>query len=216
MFSHETIWLAIDRLAQTMGYSTSGLAKKAGLDPTSFNKSKRMSPEGKPRWPSTESLSKILSVTNVTMHEFIAFVELKPHNDVAKDNSSIPFIKTTMVNTNDFFNDKGYPTGNAWDYIDLNDTPIGDGAHYGLEIDCDNFLPLYGKGHVLIINPQSEIRKSDRIIAKNNQGQIFVGELVNKTTRSIELISFAKDGDESVTLETSDIDWIARVLWASQ
>tara|TARA_Y100000590_G_scaffold470014_1_gene661332 strand:- start:34132 stop:35082 length:951 start_codon:yes stop_codon:yes gene_type:complete len=74
MFSHEEIWDGIDTLADTFGYSPSGLAKKAGLDPTSFNKSKRKSPDGKPRWPSTESLSKILNVTGITMSEFFTLM----------------------------------------------------------------------------------------------------------------------------------------------
>jgi orotate phosphoribosyltransferase len=78
MLSHEDVWTAIDRLAQTFGYSPSGLAKQAGLDPTSFNKSKRMSPDGKPRWPSTESLAKILAVTGATMSEFIGLIEGPP------------------------------------------------------------------------------------------------------------------------------------------
>lgn len=80
MFTHEQIWLAIDKLADGTGLSTSGLAKLAGLDPTSFNKSKRQSAEGKPRWPSTESLSKVLNVTNVTMVEFIRYVEIVQEN----------------------------------------------------------------------------------------------------------------------------------------
>ncbi len=75
MFTHEQIWSGLDRLAAAKGYSPSGLARLAGLDPTSFNKSKRTSPEGKPRWPSTESLSKVLQVTNATMGEFIALIE---------------------------------------------------------------------------------------------------------------------------------------------
>lgn len=75
MLTHEDIWLAIDRLAKTHGFSPSGLAKQAGLDPTSFNKSKRHSPDGKPRWPSTESVSKILAVTGATMSEFINLIQ---------------------------------------------------------------------------------------------------------------------------------------------
>ncbi len=71
MFSHEEIWQGIDSLAKNYGYSTSGLAKKAGLDPTSFNKSKRKSPDGKPRWPSTESIAKILNATGSNMTNFI-------------------------------------------------------------------------------------------------------------------------------------------------
>lgn len=71
MFTHSEIWNAVDKLAQDNGYSPSGLAKKAGLDPTTFNKSKRVSPDGKPRWPSTESISKILTVTNTKLSDFL-------------------------------------------------------------------------------------------------------------------------------------------------
>ncbi|MCB9988621.1 MAG: helix-turn-helix transcriptional regulator [Rhodospirillales bacterium] len=74
MFTHEQVWLAIDRLAQENGYSPSGLAKKAGLDPTAFNKSKRLSPDGKPRWPSMESISKILNVTGASLSNFDALM----------------------------------------------------------------------------------------------------------------------------------------------
>lgn len=75
MLNHGDIWTAIERLAASNGYSPSGLAKKAGLDPTSFNKSKRVSPDGKPRWPSTESISKILTVTDSTMSDFMSLID---------------------------------------------------------------------------------------------------------------------------------------------
>jgi len=52
MLTHNQIWTAIDRLAARAKLSPSGLAKKAGLDPTTFNKSKRVTPEGRQRWPS--------------------------------------------------------------------------------------------------------------------------------------------------------------------
>lgn len=70
MFTHEQVWHGIDALAARNGYSPSGLAKKAGLDPTTFNKSKRKSPDGKPRWPSMESMAKILSVTGTSLATF--------------------------------------------------------------------------------------------------------------------------------------------------
>ena len=75
MYTHSDIWRAIDRLAQGAGYSPSGLAKKAGLDPTTFNKSKRVSADGKPRWPSTESIAKILAVTGATMTDFFGMID---------------------------------------------------------------------------------------------------------------------------------------------
>jgi len=75
MYTHSDIWRAIDRLAQGAGYSPSGLAKKAGLDPTTFNKSKRISADGKPRWPSTESIAKILAVTGAPMTDFFGMID---------------------------------------------------------------------------------------------------------------------------------------------
>ena len=92
MLTHAQIWDAIDALASRHGYSPSGLAKHAGLDPTSFNKSKRHSPDGKPRWPSTESISKILSVTEETMSSFVKIVEqsnLPDADDVAAQTAKI-------------------------------------------------------------------------------------------------------------------------------
>jgi len=75
MLTHSDIWTAIERLAASNGFSPSGLAIKAGLDPTSFNKSKRVSPDGKLRWPSTESISKILSVTDSTMSDLVSLID---------------------------------------------------------------------------------------------------------------------------------------------
>src|SRR6266404_5715861 len=53
MLTHGQIWTALDRLAERSGLSPSGLAKSAGLDPTTFNKSKRITSDGRERWPST-------------------------------------------------------------------------------------------------------------------------------------------------------------------
>ena len=88
MFTHDQIWQGLDRLAKSKGFSPSGLAKRAGLDPTSFNKSKRISPDGKPRWPSTESLSKVLSVTNSTMSDFTSMIDEIPGTRLSKDEKS--------------------------------------------------------------------------------------------------------------------------------
>jgi len=74
MFSHKDIWQAIDALARIHGLSTSALAKRAGLDATSFNKSKRVTASGRPRWPSSESLSKVLACTSTSLDEFTALI----------------------------------------------------------------------------------------------------------------------------------------------
>src|SRR5262245_63382938 len=74
MLRHSEIWRALDRLAAKHGLSASGLARRAGLDPTAFNKSKRKSPTGKPRWPSTESVAKCLAATGESLSGFLALV----------------------------------------------------------------------------------------------------------------------------------------------
>lgn len=70
MFTHEELWSAIDSVAKRAQLTPSGLARRAGLDPTTFNKSKRFAADGRPRWPSTESLAKILEVTATDVMTF--------------------------------------------------------------------------------------------------------------------------------------------------
>ena len=71
MLTHPQIWTAIDRLAARAGLSASGLAKKAGLDATTFNKSKRITSDGRERWPSTESVAKALAAVNLSIDSFV-------------------------------------------------------------------------------------------------------------------------------------------------
>ena len=67
---YETIWNSVDKLARSKGLSPSGLAKLAGLDATTFNKSKRIRPDGKKRWPSLDSVNKLLEVCNISFEQF--------------------------------------------------------------------------------------------------------------------------------------------------
>lgn len=73
--THEDIWKAIEKFASNHKMSCSGLAKNSGLDPTTFNKSKRWSKEGQPRWPSTLSISKILTSTGTNIEDFAKLIQ---------------------------------------------------------------------------------------------------------------------------------------------
>lgn len=75
MLTHKQIWNAIDRLADRRGLTPSGLARAAGLDPTTFNRSKREGANGKLRWPSTESIAKVLEATGITMDVFVGLMD---------------------------------------------------------------------------------------------------------------------------------------------
>lgn len=72
--NHLELWAAIDSFANSMNLSCSGLARKSGLDATTFNKSKRWTHDGKPRWPSTQSLSKVLACTDTSLEDFLKFM----------------------------------------------------------------------------------------------------------------------------------------------
>ena len=102
MLKHAEVWTAIDRLARENGYSASGLARKAGLDPTTFNKSKRTTREGKLRWPSTESISKILRATNSSLGEFVVLIGDAESGGVYRN---IPLLGLAQAGADGFFDD---------------------------------------------------------------------------------------------------------------
>lgn len=75
MFTHKHLWDAIDELARANHLSCSGLAREAGLDPTTFNRSKRVSKYGQPRWLSFETLAKVLNITHTSFSEFAKYID---------------------------------------------------------------------------------------------------------------------------------------------
>ncbi len=72
--THEEIWKAIELFAKDKNTSVSGLARLGGLDPTTFNRSKRLTSDGQQRWPSTQSLAKVLSATKTSLDEFAKYI----------------------------------------------------------------------------------------------------------------------------------------------
>lgn len=213
MLRHDTIWLAIDRLAKTCGYSTSGLAKKAGLDPTAFNKSKRHGPDGKPRWPSTESLSRILEATGSDLNEFIAMIYADV--DEADTRPKIPVLSYAQAGKDGYFDADGYPAGKGWDFIHFPYAEQTDSKYYALEVTGDSMLPLFRSGDRLILSPNATIRRGDRVVVKTAKGEIMAKELLRQTAGKVELKSLNPD-HENHEFDTTEISWIARIIWVSQ
>jgi phage repressor protein C with HTH and peptisase S24 domain len=215
MFTHKDIWRGIDRLASSFGYSASGLAKKAGLDPTSFNKSKRLSPDGKPRWPSTESLAKILSVTGATMSDFVGLIGAENDNESAHA-KTIPMIGFAQAGKSGFFDEEGYPAGDSWDEIAFPDADQQRSNHiFALQVSGDSMQPLYRDGDILVVSPQERIRKGDRIIIKTKGGEVMAKELTKQGAGKISLKSL-NPAFEDRALTLDEVSWMARVLWVSQ
>src|SRR6187397_1779603 len=103
--THNQIWTALDRLAARAKLSPSGLAKRSGLDPTTFNKSKRITPDGRARWPSTESVAKSLAATGTSIETFIALI-----SETARPiTQGLPLIGCAEAGARGFFDDGGFP-----------------------------------------------------------------------------------------------------------
>ncbi len=211
MLKHSDIWHAIDTLAREKGFSPSGLARRAGLDPTTFNKSKRTTREGKLRWPSTESVSKILAATGVSLGEFVAYISNAPGGNGVYRN--IPVIGFAQAGANGFFDDGGFPAGAGWDEIPFPD--VGDPHAYALEIAGDSMEPAYRDGDTIVISPDASVRRGDRVVVKTTNGEIMAKVLKRKTARTVELESINPDHQDRA-LDMENVDWIARIVWASQ
>ena len=216
--THQNIWSALDRLAAAFGYSTSGLAKQAGLDPTAFNKSKRVGPEGKPRWPSTESVARVLAATGATMSDFLSLIDESDSLSGRKRERAhtIPLLGFAQAGRDGYFDEDGYPQGDSWDEISFPNVREGDTEDsYALEISGDSMEPLYRKGDILVVSPAAGIRKGDRIVVRTSSGEVTAKELQRRSGGKLELKSL-NPAHEVRTLPAKEISWMARIMWVSQ
>lgn len=209
MLTHAQIWMAIDRLAAQAKLSASGLARRAGLDPTTFNKSKRITPDGRARWPSTESVAKSLAATGATLDQFVALIsdQVRPPAD------AVPLIGFAEAGAGGHFDDNGFPAGDGWDAIAF--PAIEDTHAYALEVSGDSLLPSYRDGTIVIVSPATPIRRGDRIVVKTRGGEVMAKELKRKTAKTLELKSLNPEQADRI-LAAEEVLWIARIVWASQ
>jgi phage repressor protein C with HTH and peptisase S24 domain len=208
MLSHDQIWTALDRLAERAGLSPSGLAKRSGLDPTTFNKSKRITNDGRERWPSTESVAKALAATNTAIDSFVQLIDNRP-----RVVQSVPLLGFAQAGSGGYFDDGGFPVGKGWDEVGL--PSVNDEHAYALEISGDSMKPAYRDGDVIVVSPGTPVRRGDRVVVKTTSGEVMVKELKRRTTKIVELLSLNPSHPDR-TLAPSEVEWIARIVWASQ
>jgi phage repressor protein C with HTH and peptisase S24 domain len=209
MLTHAQIWMAIDRLAARAKLSASGLAKRAGLDPTTFNKSKRITADGRARWPSTESVAKSLAATGATLDQFVALIS----EEVRPPARSVPVTSFAEAAANGRFDHNGFPSGEGWDAMPF--LAVEDTHAYALEIAGDSLLPLYRDGTHIIVSPAAPLRRGDRVIVKTRSGEVMLRELKRKTAKTLELKSLDSEQADGI-LAAEDVLWVARIVWASQ
>ena len=208
MLTHAQVWNALDQLAARAKLSPSGLAKRSGLDPTTFNRSKRITPDGRARWPSTESIAKALAATSTTVETFTSLIA-----DNRGAAQAVPLIGFAEAGAGGYFDDGGFPVGKGWDEIAF--PAVNDEHAYALEISGDLMLPAYRDGDVIVVSPAAPIRRGDRVVVKTKDGEVMCKELKRQTKNTIELKSLNSDHGER-TLAMEDVVWVARIVWASQ
>ena len=213
---HDDVWRALDALAAERGLSASGLARRAGLDPTAFNPSKRIGADGRARWPSTESIAKVLSATGTGIEEFAALVTgapALPRGGRVAAARRIPLIGLAQAGSEGYFDDGGFPIGGGWDEISVPE--VGDPNAYALEISGDSMEPVFRDGDLVIVSPGSPVRRGDRVVVRTEKGEVMAKELKRQSARRIELRSL-NPLHPDFAFDLAEIAWMHRIVWASQ
>ncbi len=210
---HDDIWRALDTLAAEYGLSASGLAKRSGLDPTTFNPSKRRMPDGRARWPSSESIAKVLDATGASLEQLTALITGNRPVSSARPPRRVPLLGLAQAGGEGFFDDAGFPVGGGWDEMSLPE--IGDPHAYALEIAGDSMEPVLRDGDMVVVSPAAPIRRGDRVVARTNAGEVMAKQLARRSARRIELKSL-NPAHRDRSFDLSEVAWIHRIIWASQ
>ena len=176
---------------------------------SAFNKSKRVSSDGRLRWPSTESIAKILESTATELEVFMALVLA---DRPPAPTRAIPLI--AMSDCAEAFDSEGRPKGPKWDEVGFPELPAGD--LFALELSDDRMMPIYREGYILVCGTTIPVRRGDRVILKLKTGEILGGTLRRKTIAGIDFQPFGPSGVSESLIAAADKEWIARILWASQ
>ena len=201
MLQHEAVWRAIDRLAARYNLSPSGLARQAGLDPTTFNKSKQ-------RWPSTESLAKVLNATGASLSEFISLIEDHEHPSSSR---RLPKLRFVMAAQPGYFDSEGRPLRGNWEETSFPGVP--DPHAFALEITGDGLLPVYRGGDLVIVSPAADVQPGDRVLLRSQQGELLIAELLDNGGGTLRLKSLSR---ENVVRELpmAQVQWLSRISWS--
>ena len=125
----------------------------------------------------------------------------------------MPLIGFAPAGASGTFDDSGFPSGKGWDEVAL---PSANDEHaYALEISGDQMRPAYRDGDIIVVSPGTPIRRGDRVVVKTRAGELMVKELKRRTAKTLELQSL-NPGQVDRVLAAGDVEWIARIVWASQ
>lgn len=127
--------------------------------------------------------------------------------------AAVPLLGFAQAGDGGYFDDGGYPAGFGWDLIEL--PAASANRTYALKVQGDSMLPLYRNGDTLIVEPEAQVRTGDRVVVKTRQGEVLAKLLRRKSPEAVELQSLNPDHPDR-TFGAGEIEWIARIAWASQ
>ncbi|MBT4710456.1 MAG: helix-turn-helix transcriptional regulator [Alphaproteobacteria bacterium] len=182
----------------------------AGLDATTFNSSKRVTADGKRRWPSTESISKVLAVTGTNLTEFISYTG-EPGSTPGQ--CRLPIIRSGQIPGDEFFDGDGNPTGQQWDAAIVLD--VSRKNLFALEVGDQSMMPVFRRGSIVVASPSESVKRGDRVIVRTTAGKMLVRELIRQSAKKIEVRELGHQQTES-EIPMDQVSWITRIMWAGQ
>lgn len=208
---HEDLWRALDTLAAEHGMTPSGLARAAGLDATSFNRSKRRGSDGRLRWPSTESLSRVLAATGSsleTFSELVAGNRTLSHARRERDRRlRVASLRGESLALGGF-DGEGAPTGPDWE---RQEPPAEAGpADYGLAVETGELAPALCEGDLVMVSPDAAIRRGDRVVACLD-GMVVPALLRDRSEERVVLVPFS--GAAARSCSRMALRWMHRIVW---
>lgn len=214
--THEWIWTAIDEVARRNQLSPSGLARLAGLDPTTFNRSKRFTVEGRPRWPSTESIAKVLEATGTSLDVFASLQRDRSLEPLADDPIEVDFAIPIVGRVRNARVDDWVPSSlrerTGSEPVNLEQVRR---RRYALAVADNSLEPVYSSGNTLVVSESSPARAGDRVLVKPSGMPVIPRLLVSADEALLELQQLT--GERSrVQLARCDVDWIARIVLVRQ
>ncbi len=205
---HEDLWRALDTLAAENGMTPSGLARAAGLDATTFNRSKRRSADGRLRWPSTESLSRALAATGATLESFTSLVRGARTLGAARRERTLRTSRLEAGDARALFDESGAPAGSGWA---REETPaIATAGDYALRVETDAHEPVLSRGDLAMVSPDAAIEAGDRVLACH-EGSVFAARLLPQDGGGVTL--GPDEHGRRRTLPRAALAWMHRITW---
>jgi len=82
-------------------------------------------------------------------------------------------------------------------------------------VQGESMMPLYRDGDILIVEPGAQVRRGDRVVLKSRDGEVMAKVLARQSPKNIELLSLNPEHPNR-SFDMADVEWIARIIWASQ